>query len=354
MYPGRLLVLAVALVLVQPAQAAGKSEFLFFYGLEDLQRGKVDDATLQQNDFTPSADLLYSYTNGRWRVLAEYFVTDDENELERLQVGYSLGEDTTLWFGRFHQPLSFWNFQFHHGAYLQPSIARPAIEEWEDDGGVLPAHVTGLMLDTLRPAGDAHGLRLVGSIGIAPRLTAEQLEPFNILDPDDSDFRPSVTLGVSWYPDIVGESNVGIVVSHAQILPVPNSTLGMQDIRIDQTVANAHLAWDSAAWSVVSAVYYVNNDSEDADIDGWFVSGYLQANLTLTGNTSAYARIEDSSHAESSGYLALFPEFIQSKALLGFRWDFATRQALSLELGPAETAADRFNEIRLQWSGVLP
>ncbi len=45
---------------------------------------------------TVTADVLYSYENGPWRVLGEYFLTNEENELERLQFGYDYSADSTI------------------------------------------------------------------------------------------------------------------------------------------------------------------------------------------------------------------------------------------------------------------
>ena len=38
-----------------------------------------------------------------------------------------------------------WNTAFHHGANLQTSINRPRFIDFEDKGGVVPAHGVGLL-----------------------------------------------------------------------------------------------------------------------------------------------------------------------------------------------------------------
>ncbi len=65
-------------------QASGQSsnsDFLLFVSGEYADRSGKSEAVVQSSDFTPAADLLYTYANGPWRVLGEYYLTDDESEL---------------------------------------------------------------------------------------------------------------------------------------------------------------------------------------------------------------------------------------------------------------------------------
>jgi hypothetical protein len=67
-------------------------------------------------------------------------------DLERAQIGYTFSDAATGWLGRFHTPYGYWNTAFHHGAQIQTSILRPRFLEFEDKGGILPAHLTGAWL----------------------------------------------------------------------------------------------------------------------------------------------------------------------------------------------------------------
>jgi len=94
------------------------------------------------------ADVIFGFTHGQFRVFGEYFITGDEHDLERFQVGYEVVPDTVLWLGRFHQPASAWDTEHHHGRYLQTAITRPAIENWEDEQGLIPQHITGALVES--------------------------------------------------------------------------------------------------------------------------------------------------------------------------------------------------------------
>jgi len=64
-------------------------------------------------------------------------------DLERLHVRWS---SHGFWIeaGRSHTDLGYWNLAYHHGKWLQPTIARPRIVQFEDSGGLLPIHWIGV------------------------------------------------------------------------------------------------------------------------------------------------------------------------------------------------------------------
>src|SRR5215471_3373784 len=85
----------------------------------------------------------------RIRALIELnFETTDsgglDTDLERLQIGYVFSDAATVWAGRFHSPWGYWNTAYHHGQQIQTTITRPKFLEFEDRGGVIPAHTVGL------------------------------------------------------------------------------------------------------------------------------------------------------------------------------------------------------------------
>ncbi len=75
-------------------------------------------------------------------------------DLERMQMGYSFNDNATVWAGRFHTPYGYWNTGFHHGAQIQTAVLRPRFLDFEDKGGILPAHMVGLMANGKFRAGE--------------------------------------------------------------------------------------------------------------------------------------------------------------------------------------------------------
>ena len=65
-------------------------------------------------------------------------------DLERTYVQYEVNPWFKVAMGRFHTALGYWNETYHHGSYLQTSASRPTMERFEDAGGLLPVHTTGI------------------------------------------------------------------------------------------------------------------------------------------------------------------------------------------------------------------
>jgi hypothetical protein len=57
--------------------------------------------------------------------------------------------------GRTHTAFGYWNNAYHHGRWLQPTIARPRWVAFEDDGGILPVHWVGAGVGARLPAGSS-------------------------------------------------------------------------------------------------------------------------------------------------------------------------------------------------------
>ena len=65
-------------------------------------------------------------------------------DLERFQIGYQFSDRATVWAGRFHTPYGYVNTALHHGVWLADALRRPKFVNFEDKGGVMPAHTVGL------------------------------------------------------------------------------------------------------------------------------------------------------------------------------------------------------------------
>jgi hypothetical protein len=358
----RPVIVLMALLGATQAWPEGQHDLLLFLSAGPTYNEVTPEQSPDGSDFAAAADVVYSYTFKRFRFLGEYVATTHESELERFKFGWQTGEDTTGWIGRFHSPSRYWNAIYHHGQYLQTSITRPLIEQFEDDGGVLPTHITGFMFDTSSNLKRESGLQTVFSFGAAPVIGENALEPFDLLEPD-SDHGAAVDLRLAFLPDMLGDNQVGIILSWADLKVDENLTaeqLGL--LRVEQYTIGAYLDWRWEDWRILTSVAYVDNQDElqTQTLKDDFVSGYIQAELNFHQNWILYGRLEESSGSEDSLYLTLFPNTIADRQVLGLRFDFAKLQALTLEVSRTieftgeDTQSDRFGQALLQWSTVLP
>ena len=82
-------------------------------------------------------------------------------EVERTILKYNRSDRLKLSVGRFHTPISYWNVAFHHGAWLQTTVARPDLTRF--GGSFLPVHFVGVLAEGAGPSG---GLNLNYNVGI--------------------------------------------------------------------------------------------------------------------------------------------------------------------------------------------
>ncbi|HEY6174569.1 MAG TPA: hypothetical protein VIX73_09010 [Kofleriaceae bacterium] len=106
-------------------------------------------------------ELFTTAHSGNWAFLAEtLFEAGDDNEfgvdVERLQINYLYRDWLRVAIGRFHTAVGYYNDGFHHGAFFMPATARPQIVQFEDDGGLIPAHSVGVHIDGRFPLGESH------------------------------------------------------------------------------------------------------------------------------------------------------------------------------------------------------
>ena len=92
--------------------------------------------------------FVVSRLGDRARVLSENVleVLDDGVvfDLERIHIEYDLTDRLSLRAGRMHIPLGYFSEAYHHGTLFSVATERPLLLGFEDEGGVLPAHIIGV------------------------------------------------------------------------------------------------------------------------------------------------------------------------------------------------------------------
>src|SRR5258708_643419 len=72
-------------------------------------------------------------------------------DVERLIIRYDYNDFFKLSFGRYHTPINYWNTTFHHGTWLQTTIARPEMIRF--GGRFQPVHFLGMQAEGNIPSG---------------------------------------------------------------------------------------------------------------------------------------------------------------------------------------------------------
>lgn len=347
------LVLSPSLALAQQLQ----HELLVFPSVEIVRSDGLAVPNEDLDDELLSADVLFSLQQGPFRLFGEYLLTNHEADLERFQLGWEVSADTTLWLGRFHQPSSVWNHEHHHGRFLQTSITRPLVEYWEDDGGIIPQHFVGLLVETNWHIQGSHGIQTAFGGGLAPLLAEGELEPFDVTHPNANEHQLGFQARVTYLPDELGESGGGVLIAHNEINweeePPPQFATVTH---VDQTLLGVFGSFVREPWLVTGVLYSVTAEmvgAEPSDDDDDFLVGYLQAERELPRGLTLFARYEDTSNSSEVAYLRLFPDYVVTRSAIGLRWAIGRRHALTFETADSQNMQDHFTEFRLQWSAAL-
>ncbi len=296
-----------------------------------------------------AADLFYSRDTGPLLSLVEFFLGKDERELERFQLGFSAGEATQIWFGRYHSPLTNWNITYHHGHFLQPTVANPAMVDFEDGGGPLPTHLTGVMVTSEQFRG-GQIYSLDAGLGLGPSLDEDRLRPLDLLRPRQGkqSLSGALRLGME---SLGGSYKLGLSAGYAQI-----DREAQNFGRIRQAVVGAYARWKPGRITLSSEVFAVHDRlrSGGQSRDNTFFGGYLQGTYQLDEQFSPYLRLEDTWRNNNDAYLSQLVDFVDQKQLLGLRFDFTRQQALNIEYAHSHLAGEYFDDWLLQWSAVFP
>jgi hypothetical protein len=338
--------LALACAYAIPTVQAG--EFMFMPTASVLQRtGSRDDPTVEKHSIL--GDIFYAGDFGRLRLLGELQIEREGVDMERLQAGWRLTPAASLWFGRYHNPIGYWNIEHHHGHYIETSAERPRILEFEDGGGPLPIHLFGFLLSGTHQLGVA-GLQYDFGIASGPRVVDGELEPVDVIRNPRRNKLATVAR-FAYRPEATQDDQYGAFVARTRI-PVFGEVSGT----VDQTVWGLYFSREFSRLRLFGEAFRVAHRNAGGDVD-WpsYWAGYIQAEYKLVPQQwTLFARHEGLSSRLTPGYSALFPKLTRERQVAGVRWDFFDKQALKLELiRDTIPSGATFNGIEVQWSAMF-
>ena len=338
---------AVLLLCLGSMWTAGAAELLAFPSVTSVIRNTGDDGPGKQ-EIEPALDIFFSLEQASIQLLAEFFVNPHEREVERLQIGIAPAASYKIWIGRFHTPLSYWNTAYHHGHYMQSSITRPGISEYEDEQGVIPMHTTGLLLDGWAELTNSR-VSYELALGFGPVLK-KALEPVNVLKLKERG-KLSITVKLGLQPLNSEVNELGIFAGSIET-PIEDRSY----TQAKQIVAGVYANQEWEQWRVVGEMTFMRNRlaSPQSVSHSTFGNIYVQGEYKIAHDWTGYGRLEETSNTQNP-YLNIFPGFIRSRALIGARWEPFNNHAVKFELASSESQDNhRSKEFGMQWSMVFP
>lgn len=324
------------------------AEYFLFPNVSPVFRSGLEkNSALDNFDINYGLDLFGTIDYGKLRLLGEFLVTQDGPDIERIAAGWLIG-DNTIWLGRNHSPIGFWNTQYHHGTYLQNSISRPAIIDYEHEGGILPMHMGGLLVEGVTGR-DGRGLGYKLSVAVGPEYTGH-LEEWHVVEPVSGDRGITTTLNVFLEPSRYEPVRYGAYINYSEI---PATAVGIDEIR--QISAGVYGNWESGNWRLTGASFYVHNrfvQSTGSTEDDFF-SAYLQTEYSRDDKWIFFGRVELAAADGNDAYLALFPDFVRDRLAAGVRVNITEHNSLKFELSGNRAMKDEYGQFMLQWDAMF-
>lgn len=263
-------------------------------------------------------------------------------DLERLQVGYSVGDAGAVWLGRFHTPIGFWNTAYHHGTQIQTSVTRPRFIDFEDAGGTLPVHTVGTLFTGSRRAGPGRVFYDL-FVGNAQRIIDGTLDPQNVAGANNA---------------FGGGFNVAYRHGTTDAWPrigvhVYRTSSGRQEdaSSIPARFIGAYVARESETWEVLGEYYRFSDPGRVPGNGPRSWAGFLQV-ATPIGAAAPYLRFERLSVGGSERFLiSQTSGTAYRRAVAGLRFDLTPTAALKVEVS-RDRSDDTGSETgaRLQWA----
>lgn len=218
------------------------------------------------------------------RTLNEFVIeTVDEGtivDLERLWVRWEKNGFFILG-GRMHTDFGYWNTAFHHGAWLQTTVARPRTVGFEDEGGTLPVHSTGMEFGYKLKLGNGD-LHMRSTIA-----NGRGHNPDDIRVVDDTNNAKSVLATIFYEAE---DWRLGVGGLYDRIAPA-DATLrpDLPDVAMNEMIGNIHFVHTGKKLRLLAEGYAVIHTAGD---ETWStLSGYALGSYRID-SIEPYLRVE--------------------------------------------------------------
>ncbi len=273
-----------------------------------------------------------------------------EVEIERLQLGYTVSDALTVWAGRFHTPIGLWNTSYHHGANLQTSIYRPRFVEFEDKGGIIPAHSVGLWASGKTRLGGGK-LTYDSYLSNGPRINNGRLDPNTFTD-DSSGKMLGFNLGYQLAGPL-GGLTTGLHGFGSTVTANANSgaTLGQTRLRM----GGAYFGYDADDWEAIGEYYGFRNTEQAGGAARSSRAWFVHVGRTY-GSLTPFVRYEQASLDSQDNYFRTqLAGKSYRRSVVGARYALGSRSSLKFELSHTKEAPALLldeNGVSTSWPGA--
>jgi hypothetical protein len=285
--------------------------------------------------FDGGIDLFFTARVGdNFRVLSEtVFLTlvgdasdTSKFDQERLWGAWQVSDLFQAKLGLEHSPISRWNSLYHHGRWLELTVARPLLANFEAANGVLPMHDAGLELSGALEAGRTRiSYFLFISNGRGPLIT-------DVQEFSDKNDAKAFTLGMGFQPPGPHPLFIGFVLRYDEIPPNPADPARVRSI--GEFIGSSQVDYRGEMLQILSEVAWVQDDDKASGTTFDHIMAYLQAGFSLDDEWTPYVRFDVLDMDRGDPYYAAANRDMDVwEIVLGVRFDFIDNAAVKLETG---------------------
>jgi hypothetical protein len=189
-------------------------------------------------------------------MLIEYIPTTNATslDLERLELHYTPSDYFNLTAGRFHTAIGYYNTAYHHASWLLPTVTRPVLFEFEDQGGILPTHTMGLSATGAIPSGPL-GLHYIAEIGNG--RSASSLTAVPVVQDDNN--RKSYNFAGFARPAAIPGFQAGFSIYGNRLYPI-----GLP--KIAQTIWDGYVTYHPSGFEFTTEALVIRNAMEGTNV----------------------------------------------------------------------------------------
>jgi hypothetical protein len=230
--------------------------------------------------------------------------------------------------GRFHSAIGYYNDAFHHGTYFMVPVGRPTMVEFEDGGGLIPAHNIGVHADGRLALGDGH---LRYDLELANGRAADPLE---IQNARDANLLKAINLRLRYEPAGLLD---GFVVGgnlYFDGIPAAAAATGVAPLgRMHEWIVGAHAAYFEHDFDFVAEAMMIQHTELDTHAVHRTYAAFAELGHTFD-QVTPYVRYEWTSFPESGDpYYARSAADDYQGATLGVKHSTSDNVALKAEAG---------------------
>jgi len=254
---------------------------LHFRGFGDVDFSATDDKTTKSgfnmgqlilHVSSPLSEKVSVFGETSLTAQAAATATAYNVDVERLLIRYDYNDYFKLSFGRYHTPINYWNTAFHHGLWLQTTIARPEMIRF--GGRFQPVHFVGMLAEGNIPS---------GPVGLGYNAGLGNGRSGNIARAGDGgDVNDNRAWVVSLFsrPAALNGLQVGGAVYGDSITPSPALT---GNPRFQELITSAHIVWTKETPEFLAEFTHVRHRNSVTQAEFNSDAAYAQVAYRLPG-----------------------------------------------------------------------